>query len=306
MFDGGAQELGVFFVGLVVAGAACFAEEAAVVLGVAEVLGGEGLLADELEAEAVCEGTDGFEEVTGEGFAAVAGLMVVADGGVESGGVEGDGDFGACEGVGEGQECVEGVARGAAVALGEVQAGGDDGAQAGKVGAGCGAFDAAQAFKAGGGGDVLLLLAQKGDGVAEFVAGVQAVAAQLLEPFALAVDFGVDEVTGVAQAVGGVEAEAGLFDAAAGVFVGHAEHEAGAALSAGEDDDAGAALAQVAQQAGIEGDATAQEDTADGGERDGADALAVFTEDEGACIKLEVDVAAIDEEAAHGGAAGVG
>ena len=98
VFDGGAQELGVFFVGLVVAGAACFAEEAAVVLGVAEVLGGEGLLADELEAEAVCEGTDGFEEVTGEGFAAVAGLVVVADGGVESGGVEGDGDFGACEG----------------------------------------------------------------------------------------------------------------------------------------------------------------------------------------------------------------
>lgn len=142
--------------------------------------------------------------------------------------------------------------------------------------------------------------------MAEFVAGVQAVAAQLLEPFALAVDFGVDEVTGVAQAVGGVEAEAGLFDAAAGVFVRHAEHEAGTALSAGEDDDAGTALAQVAQQAGIEGDATAQEDAADGGERDGADALAVFTEDEGACIKLEVDVAAIDEEAAHGGAAGVG
>lgn len=61
---------------------------------------------------------------------------------------------------------------------------------------------------------------QQADGVAEFVAGVQVVVAQLFKPFALALDFGLDELAGEGQAEGVVQAEAHLGDAAARVVVG--------------------------------------------------------------------------------------
>jgi hypothetical protein len=281
-------------------GAAGFAEQAAGG-ALAEVVFGEGLAGNELQAEAIDEGAHGFEQVASERVSAEAELVVVANGRVQPGAVQRQGDFGAGKGVAEGEQGVERVARGAAVAVFEAQAFGHDGAQAREVGAGGCAFYAAQAGQAAGLVDFLKAFLQQADGVAEFVAGVQVVVAQLFKPFALALDFGLDELAGEGQAEGVVQAEAHLGDAAARVVVGAAEHEAGAGLFAGEDDHACAAFAKLAQQAGFKGDVAAQKDAGDGGQGHGADALAVFTKDKGAGIKLKVYVAAIDKEAGHGG-----
>ena len=65
--------------------------------------------------------------------------------------------------------------------------------------------------------------------------------------------------TAEGQAKAGVEAAAGLLDAQASVVVGTAEEQGGLAFAAGEDGDADAALAQVAEHTGGEIDAAAQE-----------------------------------------------
>ena len=110
-----------------------------------EVFGPQGLLGDHAQAQAVGQGAQGFHEVAGQGLAAVADLVVVANAGVVAGDVQGHGHFGGDEGVGEREQGVKGVARGAAVAFLKVQAGGYYGPQAGKVGGSGGPFHAAQA-----------------------------------------------------------------------------------------------------------------------------------------------------------------
>ena len=231
----------------------------------------------------------------------MAELVVVADAGVVAGGVQGHGDFGHGERVGQGDECVEGVARRAAVALVKAQAGGHHGAQAGKVAGGGGAFEATQALKAAGLGQFALLFAQLAQGLRERVARLGVVLAQGFKPFALRRDFAVDERAGVAQAKTGVQAQAGLGHAAGGVVVRAAQQQAGAALAPGQEQQANAVLAQVAQQAGLQRDLAAQDDAGDGRQWHGGAALAVFVKGDGACIVLQVYVAAVNIQAGHGG-----
>ena len=145
-------------------GAAGFSEQAAGG-ALAEVVFGEGLAGNELQAEAIDEGAHGFEQVASERVSAEAELVVVANGRVQPGAVQRQGDFGAGKGVAEGEQGVERVARGAAVAVFEAQAFGHDGAQAREVGAGGCAFYAAQAGQAAGLVDCfccLRIMAKKG------------------------------------------------------------------------------------------------------------------------------------------------
>ncbi len=66
------------------------------------------------------EGAKFFHEVEGEGGATGADLVVETEGGVEADGEEGDGAVFCEDGVGEGEQGVDGVGGGAAVAVVEV------------------------------------------------------------------------------------------------------------------------------------------------------------------------------------------
>lgn len=78
-------------------GAAGFTEQAAGG-ALAEVVFGEGLAGNELQAEAIDEGAHGFEQVASERVSAEAELVVVANGRVQPGAVQRQGDFGAGKG----------------------------------------------------------------------------------------------------------------------------------------------------------------------------------------------------------------
>ena len=79
-------------------GAAGFAEQAAGG-ALAEVVFGEGLAGNELQAEAIDEGAHGFEQIASERVSAEAELVVVvANGRVQPGAVQRQGDFGAGKG----------------------------------------------------------------------------------------------------------------------------------------------------------------------------------------------------------------
>ena len=115
----------------------------------------------------------------------------------------------------------------------------------------------------------------------------------------LALELAPHEIARIGQAKAGVEAAAGLLDAQASVVVGTAEEQGGLAFAAGEDGDADAALAQVAEHTGGEIDAAAQEHAGYGRQGHGGDAGAPVADDEGAGVVFELDVAAVDEEGAH-------
>ena len=78
-------------------GVAGFAEQAAGG-ALAEVVFGEGLAGNGLQAEAIDEGAHGFEQVASERVSAEAELVVVANGRVQPGAVQRQGNFGACKG----------------------------------------------------------------------------------------------------------------------------------------------------------------------------------------------------------------
>lgn len=109
------------------------------------------------------EGAEGFHEVECESGAAEAGLVVEAHHGVEADSVAGDGEVLDEEAVGEGEESVDGVARGAAVAAGEVEGEGgvlvgsgfDEAAEGLEVEAGGVAFDAEELIERGGASGLL-------------------------------------------------------------------------------------------------------------------------------------------------------
>jgi len=139
------------FEGGVVAGAGGFAHLAGLALH-GEVFGTQDAVAEGVDGPGGNERAHGFDEVAGEGFAAVRDAVVVADAGVESDEVDVAHHGVVQQGVAEREADVVRVARRVAVAFCEVEAFRQDAGDGGKGGVGGAAFDAAQGSEVGDGG----------------------------------------------------------------------------------------------------------------------------------------------------------
>ena len=131
------------FEGGVVAGTGGFAHLAGFILH-GEVFGAQDAVVEGFDGPSGDEWAHGFDEVAGEGFAAMADAVVVANVGVESGEVDVAHHGVVQQGVAQGEADVVRVAWRVAVAFCEVEAFWQDAGDGGKGAARRAAFDAAQ------------------------------------------------------------------------------------------------------------------------------------------------------------------
>jgi hypothetical protein len=254
-------------------------EEAGTLAAALEVVGLDDGAVDDGEDEAVGEGmAEGLDEVEGEGRAAVVELVEEAEVGFEADALGEGGQLMHEEGVGEGEEGVQGIVGGVFLAAGPSHVGAIELHEAIEVGAGGGALDAIEGGEVRGGIDVVN---GGGDGVTFGGPGRGSVVVGAIgiEDGDSVGDFGFDDGAGEGEGPGGVAIELKLFEAE--VDVGAAGTEEGAAIEAlaGEETELDAFFEEFGHGLGSYLDVAEQENGIEFVIREVEDDLIVFLDE---------------------------